>query len=184
MGEYLVGGEGVPFRWRSARVGTDQKQSLNAAVRPFRPRDRKRLVEITRQAFEGRCIEAAVEAHFGVIENLSWDERKVRGLRYELTSPFVETRVAELDGRVVGYITYEVIHNASTGWVRNLAVDPAFQGRGVGTRLLQAVLSEFRAMGLKLSRIETLASNQAAREFYSKKGFREVIERVFFYREL
>ena len=184
MEEYLGRKGKNPLRGRTGCVGTEQKQNLSVAVRPFRSRDGKRLAEITRRAFEGRCIESAIEAHFGVIEDLPWDRRKVRGLRYELTSPFVETRVAEYNGRIVGYITYEVIHNASTGWVRNLAVDPSYQGRGVGTQLLDAVLSEFRAMGLKRSRIETLSSNDRARAFYRKKGFQEVIERVFFYREL
>jgi len=166
------------------RVRTEQKNALAVVVRPFMGKDRGRLNEITKTAFKGRCIESAIEESLGVMGELEWSERKARGLRSEISSPFVDILVADLNGNPIGYLTFEILRDQSTGWVRNLAVDPEFQLRGVGTQLLDAAIAEFRALGLKHVRIETLQTNEPARSFYHGKGFQEITQRVYMFREL
>lgn len=61
--------------------------------------------------------------------------------------------VAELDGKVVGYmISYTV--NAGFGldksaWIATLGVDPKWMGQGIGRQLAEAVFKAYREMGVR-----------------------------------
>lgn len=55
--------------------------------------------------------------------------------------------------------------------VLSLAVDPEWQGRGVGRRLLAAGLSRLRALDCPCVRLEVRPDNQAARRLYESAGF-------------
>jgi ribosomal protein S18 acetylase RimI-like enzyme len=97
--------------------------------------------------------------------------------------------VAVDGGEIAGYI----ILAARPGHLllENVAVRPAAQGRGIGTRLLE--FAEDRARGLQLSEIrlythETMTENQA---FYARRGYAEThragqdgFRRVFFAKRL
>jgi putative acetyltransferase len=71
--------------------------------------------------------------------------------------------VAELDGRVAGYIGYR------EGWIQHLFVHPAAQGQGIGPALLAKALEDRRPMQLW-----TFQENARARRFYEAWGFRAV----------
>jgi RimJ/RimL family protein N-acetyltransferase len=60
--------------------------------------------------------------------------------------------------------------------LRGLAVDPAFQGRGLGRRLVEAAIEEARARGARRLRLRVLGHNAAARRVYAACGF--VVEGV------
>jgi ribosomal protein S18 acetylase RimI-like enzyme len=71
------------------------------------------------------------------------------------------TLVAELEGRIVGYVAVTRSH------VENLFVDPSAQGKGVGLSLLSA--AEERIFGPVTLRC--LHANERARRFYERQGF-------------
>jgi GNAT superfamily N-acetyltransferase len=81
------------------------------------------------------------------------------------------TLVAELDGRVVGFITYEL--KGETGEVVLLAVHPEFQKRGIATAFNQAALDEMKAAGMKMAVAETGGDegHAPARRAYEKAGY-------------
>ena len=83
--------------------------------------------------------------------------------------------VAEVDGVVSGYVaTYQNIplpSHAHVVAVNGLAVDPAAQGRGVGRRLVEAVLERARARGLAKVTLRVLGHNTGARHLYERCGF-------------
>ncbi|MDD5264616.1 MAG: GNAT family N-acetyltransferase [Candidatus Bipolaricaulis sp.] len=81
------------------------------------------------------------------------------------------TLVAEIDGRVVGFIAYEL--KGETGEVVLLAVHPEFQRRGIATQLNQAALDAMRAAGAKLAVAETGGDegHAPARRAYEKVGY-------------
>ena len=86
--------------------------------------------------------------------------------------------IAELDGRVVGFLFGWVGESefgiaGPTGWVDLIGVDPAYRGRGVGGALLDRFVAggrELRAIGKVATLIDL---NQAdVREFFVRRGFR------------
>lgn len=81
------------------------------------------------------------------------------------------TLVAELDGRVVGFIAYEL--KGETGEVVLLAVHPEFQRRGIAMQLNRAALDEMKAAGMKMAVVETgdEEGHAAARRAYEKVGY-------------
>ncbi len=62
--------------------------------------------------------------------------------------------VAEADGRIVGTCSY-ILHSPQLAETASLAVDPDFEGGGVGYLLQQARLDEMRRRGIAKVRTET-----------------------------
>ncbi len=85
--------------------------------------------------------------------------------------------VAFADERPIGFIAVDyhwIDSNGETiGEIHELAVDPAFQNRGVGRWLLLAGLGVLRAKGHRKFRLWVGKKNTKAQAFYKKLGFRE-----------
>jgi ribosomal protein S18 acetylase RimI-like enzyme len=88
--------------------------------------------------------------------------------------------VAERAGEVIGYVTTRLNRAASIGWIPNLAVDPEWQGRGIGRALLEHALAFFREQGMEVAKIETLEQNPVGQRLYPGLGFREVARQIHF----
>lgn len=56
--------------------------------------------------------------------------------------------------------------------VDGLFVDPACRGRGIGTRLLEALVQEAAARGHDEVRLDVIDGNPRARALYERRGFR------------
>ncbi len=96
-----------------------------------------------------------------------WDERWQRGNFLEEMAT-ASTWVVQADNEVAGYL--QIQNQAERIYLRNIALLPALQGHGVGTRLvgqLQAKAAE-RGMPIELS---VFRINVAARRFYERLGF-------------
>ncbi|VTT29072.1 acetyltransferase [Klebsiella pneumoniae] len=76
--------------------------------------------------------------------------------------------VAEEDGHRVGFAA--VLDNDN--FLHSLFIDPAWQGSGAGSALLQAVQSSFTSTGA----LKCLAENLQAQSFYKKHGWRVVAQ--------
>lgn len=76
--------------------------------------------------------------------------------------------VAKIDGEIVGFSAL-YIYTAKLAEVRSLAVKKEFQGRGIGAKIVDALLKEGRELGLK--QVLTLTYHA---EFFKKLGFREI----------
>jgi ribosomal-protein-alanine N-acetyltransferase len=86
------------------------------------------------------------------------------------------------DGRRpgVGLFRGDELLALATGWlvvdelhVTAVAVAPAWRRRGLGARVLKALLCRSRELGAERATLEVAASNQAARRLYAALGFRE-----------
>ncbi|MFI9340607.1 GNAT family N-acetyltransferase [Streptomyces sp. NPDC052773] len=88
--------------------------------------------------------------------------------------------VAELDGRVVGYIRLgfptPLPSNAHVRQIRGLAVAEEARGKGVGRALLRAAVEDARARGFRRITLRVLGHNAPARALYASEGF--VVEGV------
>jgi ribosomal-protein-alanine N-acetyltransferase len=77
--------------------------------------------------------------------------------------------VLEADGQVIGYAGMWVILDEAH--VTNVAVLPAFRGRGCGERLMGALVEKARGRGARRMTLEVRPSNTAALGLYGKLGF-------------
>jgi ribosomal-protein-alanine N-acetyltransferase len=88
--------------------------------------------------------------------------------------------VAEDDGELIGYAGLVVV--GRTADVQTLAVAPAAQGRGLGRRLLDALVAEARRRDAGEMMLEVRAENEAALALYTAAGFERIAIRRGYYR--
>jgi ribosomal protein S18 acetylase RimI-like enzyme len=79
----------------------------------------------------------------------------------EVMLPQQEVWVAEIAGEVAGFAA---LHE---GWLEHLYIAPAYQGRGLGSALLDLAMSRSPG-GLQLFAFQR---NERARHFYEQRGF-------------
>jgi ribosomal-protein-alanine acetyltransferase len=77
--------------------------------------------------------------------------------------------IAEAAGEVMGFLICGVILDEAE--LESIAVAGEWQGRGVGARLLAAVIRDLRLTEIRVLRLEVRESNRRARELYRRAGF-------------
>jgi [ribosomal protein S18]-alanine N-acetyltransferase len=86
---------------------------------------------------------------------------------------------AWVGGRIVGYAGMWLM--VDEAHVTTFAVDPEWRRRGIGDRLLVALLDEAGRRGAREATLEVRVSNVGARRLYEKFGFRPVGIRPRYY---
>jgi [ribosomal protein S18]-alanine N-acetyltransferase len=131
-----------------------RKPHSNSRVRRAEPRDIDVLMELEHRVF-------------------ATDRLSRRSLRRLLHSPTAEVLVAEEAGGLAG--TAIVLFRAGSSLARlySIAVAPHMGGRGVGTKLLEAVEDRARVRKRRAIRLEVHEMNHAAISRYRKSGYRE-----------
>jgi ribosomal protein S18 acetylase RimI-like enzyme len=83
------------------------------------------------------------------------------------------TWVAVVEGRVVGFIAYELNLENKTSEVQMLAVHPEYQNQGIGTELNLFAIHKMVAAGMKLAVVGTGGDegHAPARRSYEKAGY-------------
>ena len=105
-----------------------------------------------------------------------WSRRDFR----ECVAAEIPFLVAECDGAVGGY---GIAHSAADeGEILNLGVAVAQRRRGLGRALVERLLADLGARGVRSVFLEVRESNTAARRLYEMLGFREVGRRSRYYR--
>lgn len=89
--------------------------------------------------------------------------------------------VARHEGIVVGYAG--MMLTGREAHITNIAVDPDFHGRKVGTRLLLTLVTEAIAHGAETLSLEVRVTNANAQSMYAKFGFTVVGVRKGYYIE-
>lgn len=94
--------------------------------------------------------------------------------------------VTELDGAIAGFLTYTINAERGSGEIGNNAVDPGFQGYGIGTLQCERVLDIFREAGLKFATVYTGLdeAHLPARLMYAKAGFDLSTPHIRYYKRL
>ena len=107
-----------------------------------------------------------------------WTEQ---ALREELDNP-AALFLAAVDtdtGETVGYLGCHLI--LDEGYIANVAVSPAHRRRGIGGKLVQALIERAQTGGASFLTLEVRASNEPALALYRHYGFRPVGVRPNFY---
>jgi ribosomal-protein-alanine N-acetyltransferase len=79
------------------------------------------------------------------------------------------------------YGIYQVVF--SEGHLLNLAVADEFQGKGLGSGLLEAILQDSKKRGAQSFFLEVRPSNAQALQMYEKRGFKPLMSRERYYQD-
>ena len=104
------------------------------------------------------------------LEIAEGDDRK--GIAQFLARNQGLSRVATDGSAIVGVVLCG--HDGRRGHIYHLAVDPAYQGRGLGKRLLDESLADLRRTGVKRVIIMVADDNASGRQFWKRSGFEEI----------
>jgi ribosomal protein S18 acetylase RimI-like enzyme len=91
-----------------------------------------------------RILKAITRAPDGLDIQQTIDEQSGRGT--------VASLVAEIDGRVVGYLISYILSGGfgidKSAWIAMLGVDPKFMGQGIGKSLAKEILRFYKEQGI------------------------------------
>ena len=163
-------------------MNNDSSNSI--IIRKMQTDDLAAIVAITGEAWGDYTLHKLLEDRHGVIGGKGWKERKIADIRGFCEAQPENVLVAEENGQVVGYATFSVNKEDAVGHVQNNAVDPRFQGKGIGTMLNKQVIDHFRTIGLRIARVATMEHDKPAQRVYEKQGFKEIARSIHYSMEL
>ncbi len=157
-------------------------------IRPARDDDLETMKQIAVEAWEPiyqSFRELTGDELFATL-NSEWREHKAGQVAGHYRNYPDCTLVTEYNGRVVGFITYNLFERRKLGVIGNNAVHPDYQGRGFGTKQYEKVLEIFRENGMLYAEVITGSDNAhaPARAAYEKVGFEPMVHMVQYYRKL
>jgi ribosomal protein S18 acetylase RimI-like enzyme len=149
---------------------------MQPRIRPFEDRDAEAVVDLSLRAWAP--VFASLEQVLGseIFGRLhpDWREDQRRAVQDVLAAKKGRVWVAEVDGTAVGFVAIEVYDpERSMGEISMLAVDPDYEGGGIGTALTEFALDRLKDAGMKVAMVETGGDpgHTAARRTYEKAGY-------------
>ncbi len=108
----------------------------------------------------------------GIYRPEVWEQRVGYYLRRDPES----SQVAEVDGRVVGFMLGDVRAGEfgieePGGWIERFGIDPDYRGRDIGRQLFVAMVRHFRASGARTVRTLVDDRDAAVAGFLGALGF-------------
>lgn len=92
----------------------------------------------------------------------------IKSFKKELLNDSSLLKVAEINGKVVGYVVFRRILDEVE--LLSIAVSPPFRRKGIATRLIKETLNEIKD-SVKACFLEVRISNEGAIRLYEKLGF-------------
>ena len=101
-------------------------------------------------------------------------EERIDVLKESLENRDYELLVVELEGRTVGFvdqwIVRDFVHGAKLSHIQSLYVTPQYRGKGIGSKLLQAIIENAKTKGVSEVHVTTEFNNRRAIELYKRQG--------------
>lgn len=124
-----------------------------------------------------RPVFASFREHYG--EGLfnalrpDWENAQSEYIREACSDQDRDTWVAVVDEDVSGFVVLTINGESGLGRIELMAVDPAHQGRGVGTALTEFGVDRLRELGMTYAIVGTSddPGHGPARQVYLKGGF-------------
>ena len=147
------------------------KDGEEAILRCPRWEDVDGLMAFINELVEEEGINISVERKVTRDEELDWLARQLA----EMERGEIVACVAEVDGRIVAnsWIAKGKGVQSHVGTL-GISVLKGFRNRGLGSTMVEALLKEAKAVGIKVVKLSVFASNPLAIHVYEKAGFRKV----------
>ena len=149
---------------------------MRARIRPFDDRDAEAVVDLSLRTWAP--VFASLERVLGsdVFGRLhpDWRQDQRRAVEDVCAAKKDRVWVAEVGASAVGFVAVEVYDlERSIGEISMLAVDPDYQGGGIGTALTEFALDRLKDSGMTVAMVETGGDpgHAAARRTYEKAGY-------------
>lgn len=127
-------------------------------IRPYLPADASGTLAVFQ-----RAVRETASAHYDARQIAVWAPDDIDLAEWGRRRAAVSTRVAEIDGRIVGFTDLD-----DAGHVDMLFVHPSLGRRGVASALFETVLADARRAGLAALTVE---ASLTARAFFEQNGF-------------
>ncbi|EIJ70542.1 ribosomal protein S18-alanine N-acetyltransferase [Pasteurella bettyae] len=93
-------------------------------------------------------------------------------------SRYINLKLTE-QNQIIGFAICQTVLDEAT--LFNIAIDPNFQGKGLGKKLLSQLIEILRKKAILTLWLEVRESNNTAKQLYDKLGFNEVDIRKNYY---
>jgi GNAT superfamily N-acetyltransferase len=162
--------------------------NMNLQIRPFNNNDMNDIVQLSLLAWEPVFIawqQILGPTLYPIAIFPDWRKSQKEAVEKVCHDEKITTWVAEVEGKVVGFVAYDLNTNTKIGEVQMLAVHPAYQNHGIGTELNVFALQKMKEGGMKLATVGTGGDegHAPARRSYEKAGY-TALPLVRYYREL
>jgi len=145
---------------------------MNITVRPARSEDIPRLIALYREMETEQTVRKPIWA---LTDGL--DERFEFAFSAALEQNESWLWMGEIDGVPLGFIWFTIepmlerAHGSRIGQIRLIYTDPPARGVGVGHAMLEAVLDELRAHGIRHFDAPVGPGQRASKNFFEAHGF-------------
>jgi GNAT superfamily N-acetyltransferase len=146
-------------------------------IRPFEESDLDTIVEFSLRAWEPvfESLRSVLgDSIFSRLLQPDWQTVQAGAVRAGCTSVDHDVLVAVADERPVGFATVELnAFHDGMGGVHMIAVDPAYQRRGIATQLMDRAAAHMRERGMDIAVVETGGDpgHAPARAMYEAAGY-------------
>ena len=132
-------------------------QDHKERTRSFKKGDLERVLQIYRQNFEGGS-EKVIEGYSSLFDDIFY---------------IIEGPSKQVIGYCVCYLRLELqgMHLRKIAAIYSIAIDPAFQGQGLGNTLLEDCIQDLRKNNVHRIRLYADVNNKPAVNLYLKHGF-------------
>jgi ribosomal protein S18 acetylase RimI-like enzyme len=149
---------------------------MRPRIRPFDDRDTEAVVALSLRAWAPAfaSLERTLGPEIFRRQHPDWREDQRRAVEEVCAAKKGRVWVAEVGASVVGFVAIELHHpERGMGETSMLAVDPDYQGGGIGTALTKFALDRLKDAGMKVAMVETGGDpgHAAARRTYEKAGY-------------
>lgn len=102
-----------------------------------------------------------------------------RTIENSLGNPYYVHFVIHTDEQLLAYAQFQLLFGEAE--LFNIAVDPDYQGQGIGQKLLSESIKVLEKMDMYQCILEVRESNQSARYLYEKHDFKQIDIREKYY---
>ena len=145
-------------------------------IEPYNPHQLDAVVRLSLRAWTPvfDCIQNALDVEvYRAFYADSWRVSQQKAVEDVCTAEDTNVWVAIDAGSTVGFVAVKLDCESSMGEIYMVAVDPDFQGDGIGSALIEFALAWMKEAGMSIAMVETGADpgHAPARRTYEKAGF-------------